>query len=89
MTRARARVQVRQWLASFELVPGVKVVCPPPPSRTNWTRLVPPPVQTGHVSSLRRRAASFELVPGVKVVWTGTDGTSLSRELDGEGALPA
>jgi hypothetical protein len=25
---------------------------PPPPSRTNWTRLVPPPVLTGHVSSL-------------------------------------
>ena len=22
---------------------------PPPPSRTNWTRLVPPPVLTGHV----------------------------------------
>jgi len=21
---------------------------PPPPSRTNWTRLVPPPVLTGH-----------------------------------------
>ena len=26
----------------------------PPPSRTNWTRLVPPPVLTGHVSSLQR-----------------------------------
>ena len=25
---------------------------PPPPSRTNRTRLVPPPVLTGHVSSL-------------------------------------
>ena len=25
---------------------------PPPPSRTNWTHLVPPPVLTGHVSSL-------------------------------------
>ena len=24
---------------------------PPPPSRTDWTRLVPPPVLTGHVSS--------------------------------------
>ena len=34
---------------------------PPPPSRTDWTRLVPPPVLTGHVSSLlprtRRRRA--------------------------------
>ena len=26
---------------------------PPPPSRTNWTRLVPPSVLTGHVSSHR------------------------------------
>ena len=26
---------------------------PPPPSRTDWTRLVPPPVLTGHVSSLQ------------------------------------
>jgi hypothetical protein len=25
---------------------------PPPPLRTNWTRLVPPSVLTGHVSSL-------------------------------------
>ena len=29
---------------------------PPPPSRTDWTRLVPPPVLTGHVS--RRRGGS-------------------------------
>ena len=28
------------------------VPAPPPPSRTNWTRLIPPPVLTGHVSSL-------------------------------------
>jgi len=27
---------------------------PPPPSRTNWTRLVPPPVLIGHASSLPR-----------------------------------
>ena len=27
---------------------------PPSASRTNWTRLVPPPVLTGHVSSLLR-----------------------------------
>jgi hypothetical protein len=41
---------------------------PPPPSRTDWTRLVPPPVLTGHVSdgaerrsagSARARAAIF------------------------------
>jgi len=31
--------------AAFNQVP------PPPPSRTDWTRLVPPPVLTGHVSS--------------------------------------
>ena len=31
---------------------------PPPPSRTNWTRLVPPPVLTGHVSSLTRASRS-------------------------------
>jgi len=33
----------------------IALVQPPPPlppSRTNWTRLVPPPVLTGHVSSL-------------------------------------
>jgi len=29
---------------------------PPPPSRTNWTRLVPRPVLTGHVSGLHRGA---------------------------------
>jgi hypothetical protein len=28
---------------------------PPPPSRTDWTRLVPPPVLIGHVSSAPRR----------------------------------
>ena len=28
---------------------------PPPPSRTDWTRLVPPPVLTGRVSSFSRR----------------------------------
>jgi hypothetical protein len=28
---------------------------PPPPSRTNWTRLVHPSVLTGHVSSLSHR----------------------------------
>ena len=29
----------------------------PPPSRTNWTHLVPPSVLTGHVSSLLQRYA--------------------------------
>jgi hypothetical protein len=29
---------------------------PPPPSRTDWTRLVPPPVLTGHVSAQDGRA---------------------------------
>ena len=31
---------------------GRRADAPPPPSRTNWTRLVPSPVLTGHVSSL-------------------------------------
>jgi hypothetical protein len=31
---------------------GVRQCGTPPPSRTDWTRLVPPPVLTGHVSSL-------------------------------------
>ena len=32
---------------------GARTAPPPPlPSRTNWTRLVPPPVLTGHASSL-------------------------------------
>ena len=36
-------------------VSQARPVRPPPPSRTNWTRLVPPPVLTGHVSSLSHR----------------------------------
>ena len=31
---------------------GGQALPPPPPSRTNWTRLVHPSVLTGHVSSL-------------------------------------
>jgi hypothetical protein len=30
--------------------PAADQACPPPPSRTNWTRLVPPSVLIGHVS---------------------------------------
>ena len=37
--------------AIFTLTKDVQV--PPPPSRTNWTRLVPPSVLTGHVSPRR------------------------------------
>jgi hypothetical protein len=33
-------------------VPGPPRAPSPLPSRTEWTRLVPPPVLTGHVSSL-------------------------------------
>jgi hypothetical protein len=33
---------------------------PLPPSRTNWTRLVPPSVLTGHVSSLLPQSANFD-----------------------------
>jgi hypothetical protein len=46
--RSRARraytVDVDQW--DYWFLP------PPPPSRTTWTRLVPPSVLTGHVSYL-------------------------------------
>ena len=38
---------------------------PPPPSRTDWTRLVPPSVLIGHVSShLRRHQTRFEARTG-------------------------
>ena len=36
---------------------------PPPPSCTDWTRLVPPPVLTGHVSSLLPYAACWTCPP--------------------------
>jgi len=36
----------------------------PPPSRTNWTRLVPPPVLTGHVSSQMRAGAALRSADG-------------------------
>jgi hypothetical protein len=32
--------------------PSAHRVSPPPPSRTDWTRLVPPPVLTGHAACL-------------------------------------
>jgi len=37
---------------SLSAVPSFSAPPPPSPSRTNWTRLVPPSVLTGHVSSL-------------------------------------
>ena len=42
---------VRQVLLPAEHSRGARP--PPPPSRTEWTRLVPPPVLTGHVSRPR------------------------------------
>jgi hypothetical protein len=36
---------------------------PPPPSRTNWTRLVPPSVLTGHVSRGSARREGRALAP--------------------------
>ena len=39
------------------------VPSPPPPSRTDWTRLVPPPVLTGHVSSLLPYVPSARPLP--------------------------
>jgi hypothetical protein len=41
---AKALEQVAAMEAGYQLLPP-----PPPPSRTNWTRLVPPSVLTGHV----------------------------------------
>ena len=37
-------LEEEQFRILFQAVP------PPPPSRTKWTRLVPPPVLIGHVS---------------------------------------
>ena len=54
--------------AALQVRDGGLVLLPPLPSRTNWTRLVPRPVLTGHVSSLRapspRRWAGGCRVPG-------------------------
>ena len=38
---------------------------PPPPSRTNWTRLVPPSVLTGHVSHLHQSSKSIQNIPSL------------------------
>ena len=45
--------------ALFLACPEDGITAPPPlpPSRTNWTRLVPPPVLIGHVSSGRHHSA--------------------------------
>jgi hypothetical protein len=44
----------RRFDHAFDRIPrsGEGRPSPPPTSRTNWTRLVPPSVLTGHVSSL-------------------------------------
>jgi len=42
--RGRSTVERDRWARELGELP------PPPPSRTNWTRLVPPSVLTGHVS---------------------------------------
>jgi hypothetical protein len=39
-------------VAAMSLRVIAAAVPPPPPSRTDWTHLVPPPVLTGHASSL-------------------------------------
>jgi len=41
-----------RWLLGFAR--AFSLGKPPPPSRTEWTRLVPPPVLTGHASSLQQ-----------------------------------
>ena len=44
----------------------VQAFIPPPPSRTDWTRLVPPPVLTGHASARTCRRSSARGVCGAK-----------------------
>ena len=49
----RAKDDAAFWRAKYEGVAsrvGNMQESPPPPSRTNWTRRVPPPVLTGHVN---------------------------------------
>jgi hypothetical protein len=49
-SRARVRGRVSDGVRGGREAAGDPP--PPPPSRTDWTRLVPPPVLTGYVSSL-------------------------------------
>jgi len=52
---------------------------PPPPSCTDWTRLVPPPVLTGHVSSL----LPYQLAPHCEasaVIFVGSDCLTISAQ---------
>ena len=46
-----ARVSLRALRPALEAARGAGMKPPPPPPRTNWTRLVPPPVLNGHVST--------------------------------------
>ena len=51
----------------------------PPPSRTNWTRLVPPSVLTGHVSSLPPQVAACARAEGALTA-VAEAGTRLAGE---------
>jgi len=53
-TRSLTRAGRRQLAARGAILgpPAPEAPPPPAPSRTDWTSLVPPPVLTGHVSSL-------------------------------------
>ena len=55
---------------------------PPHPSRTDWTRLVPPPVLTGHVCRAVQRA---ELAGGGARAARGVEGGESTLSLDGAG----
>jgi hypothetical protein len=62
-TRAGSRAAcMRAWCVAAEAPPAMHPAAPSPlnSTRTNWTRLVPHPVLTGHVSSL---AAGSHAVP--------------------------
>jgi len=52
--RLRAQVSRSSLCCQSPRATGPARPVPPPPSRTDWTRLVPPPVLAGHVSSGER-----------------------------------
>ena len=62
----------------------VQAFIPPPPSRTDWTRLVPPPVLTGHASARTCRRSSARGCAGPRgspVVLTLLKGAGAVRRL--------
>jgi len=82
-----AQTAAQRWLTAAALPAGLLLLVgtvqappPPPPSRTNWTRLVSPPVLTGHVSSRPRRASSRRVATRAAPL---PGGSSASRSTSG------